>query len=361
MERSHLVRLELRELREFQRLETQYLEEELKARPAIEDDRDIDQLLEFIEGEKKDQGKKKNRRKRKGGVEAKDEADSVSMMQEKPLNLDASDANALSETGTKNKKEPKEESNESNFTEFVSEEELLNKSIEEKVLQLKEKKNYAENIIESKSKEMTKLIAGVEEIEDKNCKQLKEIGDVEARMKELDLCKARMVKECEERNETMSKLIKKKRKLEDFISTKLTETKEAIFKLEGEILDLQAKVLLPNPKPMAETQPLATEVFQQNQRLLEFINTKIEAKEKELECPVCFEVASAPIYMCEELHLICSSCRPKVIFKSALFSWPLNKSLHCRLSIVPSAESVTLPGPEDTGTRRRRWRRWRVW
>ena len=364
---------------------------------AMEDERDIDQLLEFIEEEKKDQGKKKKRKKKirkSGGAEAKDEVYDVTLMQrapsvqkdvksknksrrlgeieilqeasdlgvqEKPEDLNTSDSKVLRETGTKKKKKPIEESNESIVTEHMSEEELLNKSIEAKMLLLKEKNDYAKNIIESKSKEMTKLIAGVEEIEDKNCKQLKEIGDVEARMKELDLCKARMVKECEERNETMSKLIKKKRKLEDFISTKLTETKEAIFKLEGEILDLQAKVLLPNPKPMAETQPLATEVFQQNQRLLEFINTKIEAKEKELECPVCFEVASAPIYMCDELHLICSSCRPKVIFKSALFSWPLNKSLHCRLSIVPSAESVTLPGPEDTGTRRRRWRRWRVW
>jgi len=43
-----------------------------------------------------------------------------------------------------------------------------------------------------------------------------------------------------------------------------------------------------------------------------YIDNKIKAKEKELECPVCFEVASAPIFMCSDLHLICSDCKPKV-------------------------------------------------
>ena len=45
---------------------------------------------------------------------------------------------------------------------------------------------------------------------------------------------------------------------------------------------------------------------------LDYISKKIEAKEKDLECPVCFEVASTPIFKCMEDHLICSVCRPKV-------------------------------------------------
>merc|ERR1712062_538739 len=45
-----------------------------------------------------------------------------------------------------------------------------------------------------------------------------------------------------------------------------------------------------------------------NMQLLEYIENKIEAKEKELECPVCLEVALAPIFMCSDLHLICSHC-----------------------------------------------------
>ena len=71
--------------------------------------------------------------------------------------------------------------------------------------------------------------------------------------------------------------------------------------------------------------------------MLESIERKIKAKEKELECPVCLEVealtifcfqfslkvflhtvdettkvASVPIFCCDELHLICCKCRPKV-------------------------------------------------
>ena len=52
----------------------------------------------------------------------------------------------------------------------------------------------------------------------------------------------------------------------------------------------------------------------ENLRLLEYIDGKIEAKEKELECPVCFEVASVPIFCCDDQHIICSDCRPKVIY-----------------------------------------------
>ena len=35
----------------------------------------------------------------------------------------------------------------------------------------------------------------------------------------------------------------------------------------------------------------------------------INDKEKDLECPVCLEIAQAPIFMCEEQHVICSGCR----------------------------------------------------
>ena len=31
-----------------------------------------------------------------------------------------------------------------------------------------------------------------------------------------------------------------------------------------------------------------------------------------MEWPVCFETAEVPIYMCQEMHLICANCRPKL-------------------------------------------------
>merc|ERR1719233_2276762 len=53
-------------------------------------------------------------------------------------------------------------------------------------------------------------------------------------------------------------------------------------------------------------------IYEPNKEFLEFIGDQIIEKEKELECPVCLEVACSPIFMCSEQHLICSTCRPKL-------------------------------------------------
>ena len=39
---------------------------------------------------------------------------------------------------------------------------------------------------------------------------------------------------------------------------------------------------------------------------------RIQKLEDILECPICLETASAPIYTCLQFHLICSKCRPQV-------------------------------------------------
>ena len=51
----------------------------------------------------------------------------------------------------------------------------------------------------------------------------------------------------------------------------------------------------------------------QDSKLLDFLTSSILEKENDLECPVCLETATIPIYSCPESHLICSSCRPKVV------------------------------------------------
>ena len=54
------------------------------------------------------------------------------------------------------------------------------------------------------------------------------------------------------------------------------------------------------------------EIKPEIQKFLDNINRKIDAKERDLECSICLEVSSAPIYCCDEQHIICSDCRPKV-------------------------------------------------
>ena len=51
---------------------------------------------------------------------------------------------------------------------------------------------------------------------------------------------------------------------------------------------------------------------EKNEKLIDFMAKSIERKEAELECPVCLEIAEAPIFMCQQQHLICSSCQPRV-------------------------------------------------
>ena len=43
---------------------------------------------------------------------------------------------------------------------------------------------------------------------------------------------------------------------------------------------------------------------------IKFMVKSIKEKEEALTCPVCLETAYAPIFMCQQMHLICSSCRP---------------------------------------------------
>ena len=39
-------------------------------------------------------------------------------------------------------------------------------------------------------------------------------------------------------------------------------------------------------------------------RMVDFLTKSMKEKESDLECPVCFETAEVPIFMCSEMHLI---------------------------------------------------------
>ena len=50
-----------------------------------------------------------------------------------------------------------------------------------------------------------------------------------------------------------------------------------------------------------------------NPELFLFLSNSIREKEAELACPVCLETADVPIFMCSQMHLVCSKCRPRVM------------------------------------------------
>ena len=107
-------------------------------------------------------------------------------------------------------------------------------------------------------------------------------------------------------------MLKKRSKLEKFIEEEICRNKEKRSQLEKEVRDI--KLRLEENKKSQEMKKKFETLQPENQKLLEYINRQIEAKEKELECPVCMEVASIPIFCCDDQHIICSDCRPKVIY-----------------------------------------------
>jgi len=57
----------------------------------------------------------------------------------------------------------------------------------------------------------------------------------------------------------------------------------------------------------------APEKVMQANPFIDFINEAIKTKSQDLQCPVCLEEASSPIYSCPSRgHILCSSCRPAV-------------------------------------------------
>merc|ERR1712130_1098971 len=105
--------------------------------------------------------------------------------------------------------------------------------------------------------------------------------------------------------------LKKKKQMEDLIEAEIDENKQSKKQLQEEIGSLQARIdaLSKDGTNMSDA---VNKAKLETQRFLQNINKKIEDKESDLECPVCLEVSSSPIFSCDEQHIICSDCRPKV-------------------------------------------------
>ena len=91
----------------------------------------------------------------------------------------------------------------------------------------------------------------------------------------------------------------KKERLEKYLDDKSGENESAKLQLEKEIEEIKTALEETPPRTTAES-------------FKKWTLQLIETMEKKLECPVCFELASAPMFCCPEQHLICSECLPKV-------------------------------------------------
>merc|ERR1719509_670328 len=223
----------------------------------------------------------------------------------------------------------------------VDQEKALTKPLAEEELKLENQITSDEVLIQSKAKEMSALIEKLDSAEEYKHTKTKEMGVIDAKVAELkhklkesgkvsnktkrdkknkgcDKMKATMttliaekeymLKEVKKADETTEKLLKKKQKVDNYLSKMVQESKAQRASIEERVQFLKDKI---SGQSKEETSGSASSK-QPNMQLLESLDTKIRAKESELECPVCLEVACAPIFGCDDQHIICSSCRPKV-------------------------------------------------
>ena len=57
---------------------------------------------------------------------------------------------------------------------------------------------------------------------------------------------------------------------------------------------------------------LKIEPWAANKNLVTFLIKSIKEKEAELACPVCLQTAAPPIFSCQQMHLVCKGCQPRL-------------------------------------------------
>ena len=174
------------------------------------------------------------------------------------------------------------------------------------------------NIIHANSIEIKNLDSMMEKSQDEKKLKLNEVDkldeelfDLETKMTKIRLKKTELLEESKIDDKRIKKYEEKKHKLEGDIEKKLKISRQKCNSFKKEIQDLETK--LHETKKLIQNLPNDERLsIEPNKELIEFIDNQIVEKEKELECPVCLDVACSPIFMCSEQHLICSTCRPKL-------------------------------------------------
>ena len=83
---------------------------------------------------------------------------------------------------------------------------------------------------------------------------------------------------------------------------------DAKLRLEKAMENLERHQMDRNNDKEASNQNVNQSMLQ----MFDLIANHIAQKKRDLECPVCTDVAQPPIYMCQDSHLVCSICVPKL-------------------------------------------------
>jgi len=191
-------------------------------------------------------------------------------------------------------------------------------STEEEKLNACNKEIRLQNVKNIKQLDLLKLRKGKAEEEYKQRGNQVENFEVKIATLKVELDKVEEAKsELVHEQDLCEKLIREvrseKSKLEQSIEKQQLEDDEVVGKKKLKILNLKARMteVLTGIENLTNDRFIPSESDTPYKVLREFIEKEIDAKEKELECPICMEVAASPILTCSDQHLICSLCRAK--------------------------------------------------
>ena len=146
-------------------------------------------------------------------------------------------------------------------------------------------------------------------------KKKKEFLECEESLKRLELSREDLENEKESWLERRKEADDELKRIEDAINENGERTKSLLETKKGVSVEIKRKEN--SLKKFVESTKdllglLELEPRDENKKVIDFMVKSIEEKEAKLECPVCYVTAEAPIFMCQQQHLICSSCQPKV-------------------------------------------------
>ena len=195
-------------------------------------------------------------------------------------------------------------------------------SVEEELLDAHNEELSKQN--ERNHEELDLMVRRKKQAEDDFKQRGKKVKNIESKIsalkKELNKEEEAKVELVHEQDlcETLIREVNSERiKLEQSIEKQQFENEEEVVKKKVTIENLKTRMSevltgienLPNDSFILPS--LADTCDTHYKVLREFIEKEIATKEKELECPICMEIAASPILTCPEQHLICSNCRLK--------------------------------------------------
>ena len=210
------------------------------------------------------------------------------------------------------------------FEKLQEENEEIQTKIREKEKEFEKHKESVTDMIDNQAKAMTNYIGVISKTEDDKCETVKEmtkldqeIQDLEEKITKIKVDQRLLSSKCDQCDAQIEKMERKRKKLEKYMETEMNKVR-----LEGETITREIQELNDSLQTnIKATEDLARLDVNTNKaesspsdassgknettaRMVDFLTKSIQEKESDLECPVCFETAEVPIYMCPEMHLI---------------------------------------------------------